>query len=60
MSVRSVLRDAQKAIGALTVGEAAAVSAGLLGSSAAGYVTAVLGVASAVVVYLLDGPEKKK
>lgn len=63
MTLRQVLADARKAIGALTIGEAAAVTAGLLGDQTAGYVAGAIGVANAVVVYLLKntppaGPDR--
>lgn len=60
MTLTEFLTDAKKAIGALVVGEAAAVSAGLIGNETAGLVTGALGVASAVVVYLLPHDSKPK
>lgn len=52
-SVRTWLGEAKKAVGALAVGEAAAVEAGLIGGQFAGWITGALGVVSAVLVYLL-------
>lgn len=54
MKLNTVLTDAKKALGALTVGVASAVGFGFLDSAEAGLITGGIGVASAVVVYLLD------
>jgi hypothetical protein len=59
VKLRDFLLDAKKAAGALAVGEAAAVEAGLIGNETAGLITAGIGVVSAVVVYLLHNEKPR-
>lgn len=60
MNFVEFVNDARKAVGALVAAEGAAVAAGFLGSEQAGWVTGGIGVANAVIVYLLANKPPQK